>query len=176
MFRLSWITMLIITTLLMDPLYSQASPNLGLTPSQELIDAWDISIDPRGNGLPTGSGNAVKGEPIFLVKCAVCHGVDGEGLINDSLVGGFDSLTETRAIKTVGSYWPYATTLYDYIRRAMPYNNPHSLSNEESYSLTAFILFMNGIINKEEELTQNNLALIEMPNHKNFYSPRYELP
>jgi S-disulfanyl-L-cysteine oxidoreductase SoxD len=163
-------------TLLMRPLYSQASPNLGVTPSQDLIDAWDISIGPRGNGLPTGFGDASKGEPVFLAKCAICHGVDGEGLINDSLVGGFGSLTETRPLKTVGSYWPFATTLYDYIRRAMPYNNPHSLSNEESYSLTAFILFMNGIIAKDEELNQNNLALIEMPNQKNFYSPSYELP
>jgi mono/diheme cytochrome c family protein len=170
-----WLTLIILSAMIM-PLWAQSSPNLGAVPGAEFLSQWSTSIDPWGNGLPEGSGNAIKGRPTYLAKCAACHGLQGEGLINDRLVGGHATLQDARAIKTVGSYWPYATTLYDYIRRAMPYNSPHTLTNDETYDLTAFILFMNGIISEDQQINQANLPDIIMPNKNNFFSNEFELP
>ena len=166
----------VIPLLLIGQLALSQAPNLGETPSQEMLSSWDTTIDPLGRGLPDGSGTAEEGQPVFLMKCAACHGVEGEGLINDRLVGGHGTIGSDRAVKTVGSYWPYATTLYDYIRRAMPYINPHSLSDQEVFQLTAYILYLNDIIEVDERLDKNNLANIEMPNRLNFFSYEYELP
>src|SRR6202140_3354520 len=108
------------------------SPNLGKPVSPEDLASWDISIGPDGAGLPPGSGDAKQGEAVFTPKCQACHGAKGAGQPNDRLVGGQGSLPgEKPAIKTGGSYWPYATTLFDYVRRAMPYNESKSLSNDE---------------------------------------------
>src|SRR6516225_8367132 len=117
---------------LASPGFAQQSPNLGKPISAEDLAMWDISIGPDGAGLPPGSGTVKDGETVFAAKCQACHGEKGAGTPNDRLVGGKGSLPgEKPAVKTVGSYWPYATTLFDYIRRAMPLNESKSLTNDE---------------------------------------------
>ena len=147
---------------------AQEGPDLGETPSPELVAAWDISVSPDGAGLPSGSGTAVEGAPLYRVNCLVCHGQEGEGLLNDRLVGGHGTIGGPAARKTVGSYWPYATTIFDYIRRAMPYLQPRSLSNEEVYALTAYLLYLNGIIDENETMNSATLPAVDMPNRDNF--------
>lgn len=154
---------------------AQEGPNLGVTATPAQIAGWDVSIPPSGEGLPAGSGTPAQGAAVFAVKCAACHGPQGEGLLNDRLVGGQGSLTTDAAVKTVGSYWPYATTIFDYIRRAMPYLQPHSLTDDETYALTAYLLQMNGIIDADDVIDARTLPAVEMPNHDNFVSV-YEAP
>ncbi len=148
--------------------YAQEGPNLGETPSAELIAAWDISVAPDGAGLPAGSGTAIAGAPVYGLKCLVCHGQEGEGLLNDRLVGGHGTIGGPAATKTVGSYWPYATTIFDYIRRAMPYLTPQTLTDDEAYALTAYLLYLNGIIEDDEVMNAETLPEVEMPNRENF--------
>jgi len=147
---------------------AQEGPDLGETPSPELIAAWDISVSPDGAGLPAGSGTAVEGAPLYLVNCLVCHGQEGEGLLNDRLVGGHGTIGGPAARKTVGSYWPYATTIFDYVRRAMPYLQPQSLTNDEVYALTAYLLYLNGIIDENDTMNSATLPVVDMPNRDNF--------
>lgn len=143
---------------------------LGKPSTQAEIDGWDIDIRPDGKGLPEGSGSAYDGEEIYQNKCAVCHGEFGEGVGRwPKLAGGFDTLEEDRPEKTVGSYWPYASTLWDYIHRAMPFQQPQSLSNNEVYSLTAYVLYMNDIIDDDFTIDKTNLHTIEMPNKDGFF-------
>src|SRR5262249_17926191 len=127
---------------------------------------WDISIDPSGATLPAGSGSARQGEAIFAAKCVACHGEKGGGKPNDQLVGG--SLTSTPPVKTVGSYWPYATTLFDYIRRAMPLNESKSLKDDEVYALAAYILALNKIIGEDDVMDARTLSQVKMPNRDGF--------
>ena len=148
--------------------FAQNGPNLGVLAASEEIVAWDISISPDGNGLPEGSGTAVGGKSIYMEKCLVCHGQEGSGLLNDRLAGGHGTLDGPAPIKTVGSYWPYATTIFDYVRRAMPYLQPQTLSNEEVYALTAYLLFLNGIIGEDEVMDARTLPRVKMPNRDNF--------
>ena len=134
------------------------------------IAGWDIDIRPDGKGLPAGSGNAVNGEETYETFCASCHGVFGEGEGRwPVLTGGEGTLADDRPVKTVGSYWPYASTLFDYIRRAMPFNAPMSLNDQQVYDTTAYVLYMNDIIEEDFELSQDNLAHVEMPNQGGFY-------
>jgi cytochrome c len=147
---------------------AQEGPDLGETPSPELVAAWDISVSPDGAGLPAGSGTAVEGAPLYRVNCLACHGQEGEGLLNDRLVGGHGTIGGPAARKTVGSYWPYATTIFDYIRRAMPYLQPRSLTNDEVYALTAYLLYLNGIIDENETMNSATLPAVDMPNRDNF--------
>ena len=147
---------------------AQEGPKLGVAATPEEIAGWDISVAPDGEGLPPGSGTPSAGAAVFALKCAACHGPQGEGLLNDRLVGGQGSLTSDRAVKTIGSYWPYATTIFDYVRRAMPYLQPHSLTNDETYALTAHLLHMNGIIGPDDVIDARTLPAIEMPNLENF--------
>jgi len=137
------------------------------TPEQ--LATWDISIGPDGAGLPPGRGAAAEGEVVYNMRCAACHGERGAGKPNDRLVGGVGTLTGDQApIKTVGSYWPYATTLFDYTRRAMPWNAPRSLSDEQVYAVTAYILNLNGIISATDEINAQTLAKVRMPNRDGF--------
>jgi len=141
----------------------------GKTATPEEIAGWDIDIRPDGHGLPPGKGNSELGEAIYLQRCASCHGEFGEAVGRyPVLVGGFDSLTEERPEKTVGSYWPYASTVIDYIRRAMPFGEAQTLTNDELYAVTAYVLSMNEIIDPELELSRANFADIKMPNAPNF--------
>lgn len=143
---------------------------IGTTATAEEIAGWDIDIRPDGKGLPKGQGTVEEGEGLYEQLCATCHGLFGEGEGRwPVLAGGQGTLTEERPTKTVGSYWPYASTLYDYIRRAMPFTAPRSLSDEQVYHITAYVLYLNEVIEEDFVLTHENLAKIEMPNQEGFF-------
>jgi S-disulfanyl-L-cysteine oxidoreductase SoxD len=145
------------------------SPNLGKPISPEDLAAWDISIGPDGAGLPPGSGTAKQGEAVFTAKCQACHGAKGAGQPNDRLVGGQGSLPGDKpAIKTVGSFWPYATTLFDYVRRAMPYVESKSLSPDETYAVVAYVLNLNGVVGDTDVINAQTLPNVKMPNRDGF--------
>jgi S-disulfanyl-L-cysteine oxidoreductase SoxD len=135
------------------------------------IAAWDIDVRPDGQGLPKGKGTVAQGEQIFQAQCATCHGEFGEGKDRwPALAGGLGSLKNDRPDKTVGSFWPYPTTVFDYIRRAMPFGNSQSLSADELYALTAYVLFLNDVTKDSKlELSERNLATVKMPNTEEFY-------
>ena len=144
------------------------TPNLGQTVSPAQIAGWDISIQPDGAGLPPGRGTAATGAAVYAQKCQACHGVKGAGQPNDRLVGGQGTLASKAPVRTIGSYWPYATTVFDYVRRAMPYAQPQSLSDDEVYAVTAYLLHQNGIIGETDEMNAQTLPRITMPNRDNF--------
>ena len=145
-----------------------AGPGFGRAATPEEIAAIDISIPPSGKGLPSGSGDAIAGERVYAGKCASCHAADGTGKPADKLVGGIGSLGSGKAVKSVGSYWPYATTLFDYIRRSMPINMPMTLTNDEVYSVTAYVLFINGIVTNDQTMNASSLPQVRMPNRDGF--------
>lgn len=132
------------------------------------IRLWDIDVRPDGKGLPEGSGTAALGRELFAENCAACHGEGGQGGIKDRLVGGQGTLASGNPVKTVGSFWPYATTLFDYIHRAMPYQAPGSLSVDDYYALSAYILSLNGILPPDGRLDQASLPKVRMPNRDGF--------
>jgi S-disulfanyl-L-cysteine oxidoreductase SoxD len=145
------------------------SPNLGKPISPEDLATWDISIGPDGAGLPPGSGTPKQGEEVFTMKCQACHNAKGAGQPNDRLVGGQGTIAGDKpAVKTVGSYWPYATTLFDYIRRAMPLPQSKSLTNDEVYAVAAYILNLNGVIGETDTLDAKTLPQVKMPNRDGF--------
>ena len=145
------------------------SPNLGKPISPEDLASWDISIGPDGKGLPPGGGTAKDGEAVFMAKCQACHGAKGAGQPNDRLVGGQGSLPGDKPpVKTVGSFWPYATTLFDYVRRAMPFNQSKSLSNDEVYAVAAYILNLNGVVGETDVINAQTLPNVKMPNRDGF--------
>jgi cytochrome c len=150
------------------PLLAQQGPGLGEEISLEDLAPWDISIEADGSGLPPGSGDAAAGEAIYAAQCLACHGEAGAGQPNDRLVGGHGTLSDLAQVRTVGSYWPYASTLFDYIRRAMPFVTPQSLSDDQVYALSAYILYLNGIIDEDDVMNASTLARIEMPNRDGF--------
>jgi S-disulfanyl-L-cysteine oxidoreductase SoxD len=144
-------------------------PGLGRLAAPDEIASWDISIGPNGAGLPPGRGTPNQGETVYAEKCVACHGEKGAGKPNDQLVGGRGSLSGDQApIKTVGSFWPYATTLFDYIRRAMPLNASKSLSDDEVYAVAAYILQLNGIIGEADAMDARTLPQVQMPNRGGF--------
>ncbi len=142
--------------------------DLGRPARPDEIAGWGIDVAPDGRGLPPGRGDVAQGETIFAEKCSSCHGEQGAGGLADRLVGGRGSLATFKPVKTVGSYWPYATTVFDYVRRAMPYNAPQSLSSEEVYSLVAYLLWLNGIVPRDFVLDQQTLPGVRMPNRGGF--------
>lgn len=143
---------------------------LGRIASEEEIAAWDIDVRPDGLGLPEGRGTVAEGGVIFDENCAACHGDFGEGIDRwPVLAGGQGTLTDDRPNKTVGSYWPYLSTVYDYVRRAMPFGNARSMSDDDVYALTAYILYLNDIVTEEDfELSRETFASVTMPNEANF--------
>ena len=143
--------------------------NVGRPAAPEEIRARDLTVLPDGTGLPAGHGTAVEGRSFFAAQCVSCHGERGEGnAYFPPLVGGLGTLASQQPNLTVGSYWPYATTVWDYIRRAMPYQNPGSLTSDQVYSLTAYILYMNKLIGEREELNKQTLPRVKMPNQNGF--------
>jgi cytochrome c len=151
------------------PLLAHAEgPGLGRAATPEEISAWDISIGPDGARLPPGRGTAAQGAAVFAEKCAACHGDKGAGKPNDQLVGGVGSLAGDAPIKTVGSFWPYATTIFDYIRRAMPITASKTLTNDEVYALTAYLLQQNGIVGERDDIDAKSLPKVKMPNRDGF--------
>jgi S-disulfanyl-L-cysteine oxidoreductase SoxD len=136
------------------------------TPAE--IAGWNIDIDRYGDNLPPGSGSVSHGREVFDQQCTACHGAKGEGGIGDQLVSGQGTLATPKPVRTVGSYWPYAPTLFDYIRRAMPQNAPQSLSNDDVYAVSAYILSLNGLFPADAVLDARTLSAIRMPNRKMF--------
>jgi S-disulfanyl-L-cysteine oxidoreductase SoxD len=141
---------------------------LGRSVSPEEIRKYDALIPPSGDGLPAGSGTAEKGKGIYAAQCARCHGATGREGPEDVLVGGIGSLGTTKPEKTVGSYWPYATTLWDYLNRAMPFDRPGVLSADDVYSVTAYVLQLNGVVSATDVLDAKSLPKIRMPNRDGF--------
>jgi S-disulfanyl-L-cysteine oxidoreductase SoxD len=150
---------------------AQSRFNVGSTPSPEEIKAMDGLVGPSGKGLPPGSGTATDGAKIYAQRCAPCHGRNGEGGRNlgPRLVGGKGSLTTPEPVRTVGSSYPFATTLWTYINRSMPENKPGSLTADEVYALSAFLLFRNEIIQESDVLDAKTLPKIQMPNRNGFH-------
>ena len=156
--------------------FAQEGPGLGIPATPEEVAAWDLSIGPDGAGLPRGSGDARTGAAVYAVQCLACHGAEGAGQINAPLAGGHGTLAEAAPLKTVGSYWPYATTVFDYIRRAMPFTQPMSLTDDEVYALTAYLLYINDIIDENEVMNAETLPAVEMPNRDGFIIAYPSLP
>jgi mono/diheme cytochrome c family protein len=144
------------------------TPNLGQPAAAAQIVGWDISVGPDGIGLPPGSGTPAVGAVVYEQKCQACHGAKGAGQPNDRLVGGQGTLASKAPVRTIGSYWPYATTVFDYVRRSMPYVQPQSLTDDEVYAVTAYLLNLNGIIGDADEMNARTLPKVRMPNRDNF--------
>jgi cytochrome c len=151
---------------------SDAGPyGLGTVPTRQQIAGWNIDASrPDGSGLPPGSGSVSQGKQVYEQTCVACHGADGSGPM-DRLVGGKGTLDSKKPVRTVGSYWPYATTLWDYIDRAMPFNNPHSLSPDQVYAVAAYVLFLNHIVPQDATMDRDTLPKVKMPNQGDFIRP-----
>jgi S-disulfanyl-L-cysteine oxidoreductase SoxD len=173
--RSSRLAVLVVAVLWAVPgrMLAQDGPPYGLgqpaTPSD--IAGWDIDVRADGLGLPPGSGSVRDGLKVFAESCAACHGDKGEGGPTDRLVGGMGTLGSTNPVKTVGSSWPYATTLFDYIRRAMPLSAPQSLTANQVYAVSAYLLYLNQIVPAEAVLDAESLPKVQMPNRGGFTSP-----
>ncbi len=141
---------------------------VGRPPTPEEIRAWDIAISPDGKELPEGRGTAADGKPIYERRCLSCHGPTGKEGPNDQLAGGTGTLASAKPIKTVGSYWSYATTVWDYVNRAMPYDLPGTLTVDEVYALTAYILHLNGIVGERDVIDRATLPKVRLPNRDGF--------
>lgn len=153
--------------------------NIGRAATEAEISAWDIDVRPDGKGLPEGRGTVAQGEEIWSEKCASCHGDFGEGVDRWPVIaGGNDTLADDDPVKTVGSYWPYLSTVFDYVNRAMPFTEARSLEPNEVYALTAYILQMNEVVDDENfELSKSNFTKQRLPNEKNFFAdPRPDTP
>jgi cytochrome c len=145
--------------------------NIGRTATPEEIAGWDIAIRPDGHNLPVGKGSVKQGEPLYVERCAACHGEFGESAGRwPILSGGNGTLASHDPVRSIGSYWPYASTLLDYIRRAMPFGAAQTLTNDELYAITAYVLFLNDVIKTEDfELSDRNFGTIKLPNEGNFF-------
>ena len=147
---------------------SQETVRLGTPVSEDQLADFDLVAEPNGNGFPAGSGTARQGKAVYDTRCAACHAANGEGVTgNTSIVGG-DMQSEGTPLRTVGSYWPLASTVFDFVRRAMPADAPKSLSDDEVYQVVAYVLYMNGIVDADQELNATTLPQIEMPNAGGF--------
>ena len=146
----------------------QGHYGIGRTVTAAEIAGWDIDIGRDGSGLPAGSGSVRHGREVFEQQCAACHGEKGEGGVGDRLVGGQGTVATAKPIKTVGSFWPYATTVFDYIRRAMPLNDPKSLKDDEVYAVVAYLLQLNGVIGQNDTMDAKTLPAVRMPNRDGF--------
>jgi mono/diheme cytochrome c family protein len=156
-----------------QPVAQPAAPaktGLGREAHPDEVAAWSIAVRPDGQGLPAGRGTVKQGEEVYQTQCAACHGEFGEGAGRwPVLAGGRGSLTGENPEKTLGSFWPYLSTTFDYVRRAMPYGNAQSLSNDEVYALTAYLLFLNDVVPESFELTRENFTSVRLPNAGGFY-------
>ena len=160
------------------PAVAQTTPttNLGRPATAEEIQAWDISVGPPGKELPPGKGTPKEGAALFARKCAACHGPTGEGGAEKALVGGKGTLADLSPKRTVGSYWPYATTVWDYINRAMPRMQEGTLTPNEVYSLTAYLLWRNKIIGENDVMDAQSVPKVRMPNRDGFLPAKPQWP
>lgn len=154
----------------------ETKPSFSAAATDEDVALVYLSIQPDGENLPDGSGTAEQGEPLYQVHCASCHGVDGEGTLADKLVGGHGTLASDAPVRTLGSYWPYATTVFNYVRRSMPYQEPMSLSNDDYYAITAWMLNKNDIIAADAVMDKQSLPAVVMPNRNGFINAYPEIP
>ena len=160
---------LFLVVALLAPLGLHAQPyGIGKPASEHEIAGWNIDVTPDGRGLPKGSGSVAQGKLVYDAQCASCHGPKGEGKPADRLVGGKGTLATGKPIRTIGSFWPYATTVYDYVYRAMPYNAPQSLTPDQVYAVTAYLLHMNGIVGADAVTDSSTLPKLQMPNRAGF--------
>lgn len=161
---------LLLACLALPALAQEKRLGLGQPLSEREIAGWAISVRPDGTGLPPGRGTVKAGEAIYQDKCASCHGDFGEGTGRwPAMAGGNGSLAAEEPLKTVGSYWPFATTLFDYIRRTMPWGDAQSLSVDETYAVTAYVLHLNDLLDAKAELSQVSLPQVKMPNAGAFH-------
>lgn len=164
--------LLILTALWLSASMAQAdppkSPALGVPVSAGDLAAWQKTIFPDGRGLPPGKGTSEQGKALFDDRCSRCHGPEGRGETAEELAGSETPLTDPDAAQTIGSYWPYATTLFDYTRRAMPMDKPGSLTVDEVYALSAYLLHLNGVIGESDVMNEKNLPMVVMPNRNGF--------
>ena len=143
---------------------------LGRPATPDEVAAWDIDVRPDGTGLPEGSGDVMTGEEVYTDYCAHCHGDFAEGLDRwPVLAGGQGTLTQDRPVKTIGSYWPYLSTVWDYVYRAMPFGYAQSLTPDEVYAITAYLLYMNDLVDDDFELSRENFTEIRLPNEDGFF-------
>lgn len=147
---------------------AEQQPNLGRVMTPEEVRKADITVTPDGAGLPAGSGSVSAGAAVYAQKCQGCHGPQGAGKPMEQLTGGVGTLASGKAVKTPNSFWPSATTLFDYIRRAMPITSPQSLTNDEDYAVTAYLLSIDGIVAKDAVLDAKSLPQVKMPNRDGF--------
>lgn len=160
---------ILLCSLLSAPLSAQdSSPGLGQAVEESALQGFDLIAPPDGSGFPAGGGTARQGRQVFATYCAACHGTEGEGTSGSTVLVGGNMQSTGTPLRTVGSYWPHASTVFDYIRRAMPANAPKSLSNEQVYQVTAYLLFLNGIIAEDLRLDRESLTRVRMPNADGF--------
>jgi S-disulfanyl-L-cysteine oxidoreductase SoxD len=175
---MSWLSAIVLLLLWAAATPSAQSPHSGVgrPPTPEEIRALGSAIAPDGTGLPEGAGTAAGGRSLFAEHCARCHGPAGEGDVGARLVGGQGTLRTAQPLKTVGSFWPYATTLWDYVNRAMPFDRPGSLEPREVYSVVAYVLHLNGIIEENRVIDRTSLPTVRMPNRDGFVAdPRPDI-
>jgi cytochrome c len=166
--KLEFATLAVVTLLCVTGAKAQSPYGIGRVATTAEIAGWNIDVGGDGSNLPSGSGSVSHGSEVFGQQCAACHGAKGESGVGDRLVGGRGTLGTPKPVRTVGSYWPYAPTLFDYIRRAMPQNAPQSLSNDDVYAVSAYILSLNGLLPADATLDAKSLAAIKMPNRDMF--------
>ena len=170
--KTSLVSSLILASIAGPALASDRPLNLGSIATAEEVSGWDIDVRPDGLGAPVGMGNAIDGEEIYADRCAACHGDFGEAVDRwPVLVGGEGTLASHDPVKTTGSYWPYASTMYDYIYRAMPFGEAQSLTPDETYQIVAFLLYMSDIVEDDFNLSHENIGTIKMPNRDGFFLP-----
>lgn len=142
--------------------------NIGRAATAQELRGWDIDVDADGVGLPTGSGSVAQGRQLYAAKCQACHGVDGKGGIAPQLAGGRGTLGTDKPVRTIGSFWPYAPPIFDYINRSMPWDSPMSLTSNDVYAVTAYLLHANGIVPADAVMDARALASVRMPNRNGF--------
>ncbi len=146
----------------------EARIQLGTPISEDQLSGFDLIAAPDGSGMPPGAGTARQGREVYALNCLRCHNVNGEGVSGNTVIAGGDMRSEESPLRTVGSFWPHASTLFDFIRRAMPADMPKTLTDEEAYQVTAYVLFLNGIVGEDESINSETLTAIAMPNGDGF--------